>query len=397
MPRVNPEILVWARKTAGLPPEEAVKRLDISAARGVPAVDRLAALESGVIEPTRPLLVRMSKVYRRPLLTFYMSAPPRKANRGQDFRTLPDDYSESENILIDVLIRKVLARQEIIRALLEDEEETEPLDFVGSMQMSDGTARVIASIKEVLNFDHREFYAQSNPDKAFAFLRAKAEAVGVFVLLIGNLGSHHTGIKLEIFRGFALADKIAPFIVINEQDSHAAWSFTLLHELVHIWLGQTGISSSRSERELERFCNNVAGEILLPPEEIGTLEIQPETPVQDAEELITAFARQRNISNSMVAYTLYQRGAINRPTWIELSEIFRTRWLTAREERQTDTREREGGPSYYLIRRHRLGTPLIHLIDRMLASGSLTTSKAGQVLGVKAKNVQNLIETTRIT
>ena len=44
MPRINPEILVWARETAGLTPEEAVKKLGIADAHGVVAIDRLAAL-----------------------------------------------------------------------------------------------------------------------------------------------------------------------------------------------------------------------------------------------------------------------------------------------------------------------------------------------------------------
>ena len=70
---------------------------------------------------------------------------------------------------------------------------------------------------------------------------------------MGNLGTHHTDIDVRIFRGFALADDVAPFVVINEKDSRAAWSFTLLHELVHILLGETGISGYNSNAEIERF------------------------------------------------------------------------------------------------------------------------------------------------
>ena len=47
MPKVNPDILRWARKTAGLTPEEATKKLQLREARGVSAVNRLASLESG--------------------------------------------------------------------------------------------------------------------------------------------------------------------------------------------------------------------------------------------------------------------------------------------------------------------------------------------------------------
>jgi Zn-dependent peptidase ImmA (M78 family) len=86
-----------------------------------------------------------------------------------------------------------------------------------------------------------DFRSQSSAEEAFSFLRSRAEEVGVFVLLKGDLGSHHTAIDLQTFRGFALADPVAPFVVINDQDSKSAWSFTLIHELAHLWLGQTGV------------------------------------------------------------------------------------------------------------------------------------------------------------
>ena len=70
MPAVNPEILVWARETAGLTLQDAAAKVGIRDARGVAAVDRLAALERGAGEPTRPVLVRMARHYRRPLLAF---------------------------------------------------------------------------------------------------------------------------------------------------------------------------------------------------------------------------------------------------------------------------------------------------------------------------------------
>jgi len=53
------------------------------------------------------------------------------------------------------------------------------------------------------------------------------------------------------------------------QDSDTAWSFTLLHELPHIFLGQTGVSGSTAGTPVEIFCNDVAGRVLLPPAELA--------------------------------------------------------------------------------------------------------------------------------
>jgi len=183
----------------------------------------------------------MAKTYRRSLLTFYLAEPPRKGDRGNDFRSLPQQHTIEEP-LVDALVRDVRTRQSIMRSALEDDEDSHPLSFIGSMQMTDGVDALAASISGTIGFDLAEFRAQASVDDAFAYIRGKAETAGVFVLLIGNLGNHHTDVEVAAFRGFALADTLAPFVVVNDHDAHSAWSFTLIHELAHLWLGQTGIS-----------------------------------------------------------------------------------------------------------------------------------------------------------
>ncbi len=118
MPTVNPKILLWARETAALTLEDAARKLGLIESRGVSAVSRLKALESGAVAPSRPMLVKMAKQYRRPLLVFYMSAPPKTGDRGKDFRTLPGGFSLAENALLDALIRDIRARQSMVRSTL---------------------------------------------------------------------------------------------------------------------------------------------------------------------------------------------------------------------------------------------------------------------------------------
>ena len=392
MPKVNPEIMRWARETMGLTPEQATTKLSIRDAKGVTAVDRLAALEAGEIEPTRPMLVKMAKHYRRPLLTFYLSVPPRRGDRGQDFRTLPENHSTTADSLLDALIRNVSARQSMVRAVLEDEDDVESLAFVGCMEIADGVSAIQSSIRSTIGVSLGDFRNQPSPERAFTLLRSGVESAGVFVLLMSNLGSYHTSIDLEAYRGFTLSDDIAPFVIINDQDSTAAWSFTLLHELTHVWLGQTGVGGARAGQVIEQFCNDVASHFLLPTEEIAQLNVEDSTDIMESELRVSDFAKQRNLSSSMVAYKLYRFGKIGEDTWIQLSEAYRNMWLDQRSERRRRASTQEGGPDYHVVRRHRVGPALISLVHRTMADGSMTTLQAGRVLGVSAKNVEPLLK-----
>ncbi|ALA17511.1 MULTISPECIES: ImmA/IrrE family metallo-endopeptidase [Chelatococcus] len=394
MPKVNPTILQWARETAGLTLGEAVEKLGIRDARGVPAIKRLAAYESGAVEPSRPLLLKMVQHYRRPLLTFYLPQPPRVSERGHDFRTLPPDHSRRDDALVDALIRDIKARQEMVRAVLEAEDEAVSLPFVASMTMQDGVSAVLDSIVRTLELDREQFRNGIRGDrtapKGFTYLRERAERAGIFVLLVGNLGSHHSTLDVEIFRGFALADPVAPFIVINDQDSDRAWCFTLLHEVAHIWLGATGVSGANAISAIEQFCNDVAGNFLLPNGEIERERAVGGLPLDEVAMRIGEIADARQVSRSLVTYKLFRAGIIDRSQWSQLSAMFRQHWLRKRQLDRERSRDGEG-PNYYTVRRHRLGGRLLDLSRRMVADGALSPSKAARILAVRPANVFPLL------
>ena len=388
MPKVNHEILKWARETAGLSPEDAVRKLPIRDAWGITAVDRLGALETGQIEPTRPTLVSMSKQYRRPLLTFYLSAPPRKGDRGTDFRTLFVGSAPATDAILDALIRETRARQSMVRAVLEDEDEADPLPFVRSKSMSDGQPAVLAGLKTLLGVSVKTFHAQPRADAGFELLRTAAEVKGVYVLLKSDLGNYHTAMDTEVFRGFTIADEVAPFIVLNDRDARPAWSFSLLHELVHLILGQSGIGNARIENNTETFCDRVAGDFLLPVDELGLLNLAgaAETEMEVAER-ISKFANERNLSRTMVAYRAFENRMISRDTFNRLYEMSRQQWQQERARPRERNRQAEGGQNYYVIRRHRTGQALISSARQMMGSGAISTSQAAAVLGVKPTQV----------
>ena len=400
MPKVNPEILIWARETAGLTPEEAAKKLGLNDSAHSSATKKLAALESGEKEPTRPQVVKMADQYRRPLLTFYLSNPPRKEDRGADFRASSihgSDHgsaegSAAEDALLDALIRNVQARQSMVRSVLEEEEEeAEPLAFVGSHRIEDGLATVLTSLKKLLDVGPQAYRNEPNPSAAFALLRRSAENAGIFVLIKGDLGNYRTAMDTKIFRGFSIADDIAPFVVINHQDARPAWSFTLLHELVHLLLGQTGVGSERVDNENERFCDAVAGEFLLPGDELIGLALPGNRDLKEVSDRIGAFAEERNLSRTMTALRAYKLDIIDQRTFEALRDQYGQEWLSARARSRAQARTGEGGPNFYVVLRHRLGNRIADIVRRNMAANALSTSKAAIILGVKPKQIQPLL------
>lgn len=377
MPKVNPAILKWARETAGLSIDEGAHKLGVSA-------ERLVAMERGERDPARGMLVKIAEKYHRPLLAFYLSEPPAASDKGEDFRTLPEEPPPGTEALLAALVRDVQARQGLVKAALEEAEEDEPLSFVRSAKISDGVETLVAAMRATLGVSLMEFRRQRTVDDAFRLLRDRAEQSGVFVLLMGNLGSHHTAIDARVFRGFALADPVAPFVVVNEQDSHAAWSFTLVHELVHLWLGQTGVSGYDGEGEVEKFCDGVAARFLLDPAELSELVVASHADIGELKAAIGAFAGMRKLSRKMVAYNMLRLGMIASSKYRQLCDLFDA-------ERLAISRG-EGGANYYVVRRHRVGSALIDVVRRLMAGGTLSTTEAGRVLGVKATNVSRLIE-----
>jgi Zn-dependent peptidase ImmA (M78 family) len=59
-------------------------------------------------------------------------------------------------------------------------------------------------------------------------------------------------------------------VVINDQDVKTAWSFTLLHELAHLWIGANGVMEHSPKVAVR---HDVASQFLLPTNELDRIGI----------------------------------------------------------------------------------------------------------------------------
>lgn len=398
--RVSRDVLVWARETAGFSLEEAASKIGFNDTARMSAADKLAAIENGELLLTKKQLAKIASVYRRPLTVFYLSSPPSKGDRGQDFRTAQAQVTVRENALLDSLLRDVHARQSMIKSLIEEDDAPRQLTFVGSIRISNSVEETATKIVNSL-FNSREttrhaFSRAGGADAMFKMLRRKVEDSGVFVLIIGDLGSHHSQISESVFRGFAISDPIAPFIVINSHDAKPAYTFTLLHELVHIWLGLSGVSGSPSieinNNRVERFCNDVASEILLPRAYLTTLV--PQLRGQDESgltDILSSVSQQFGVSEALVAYRLNSARLISDAVYTNICRELYNRWQRIKQAKKNADRENESGPNYYVVKQYKLGNALVDVVRRNLRDESITHTKAAKVLGVNPNAVEALV------
>jgi len=392
---INPRILSWARETAGFSPEEAAEKLGLKSTARASAAEKLLQAETGARPVSQGLLEKAAVTYRRPLITFYLPQPPTRGDRGEDFRTVTGAApSLRQDALLDALIRDVRTRQQLLHEAMLEDEDTRLLTFVASSRTSDGANQVATKIRTTLGVSTDDQRRAKDAGTLFSLLRTAAERAGIFVLLLGDLGSYHSDIGEEVFRGFALADAVAPFVVINDNDVAPARSFTLLHELAHIWIGASGVSGPLQAipaNAVERFCNEVAGAFLLPPDALETMAAARGADFDRALALTDDIARTWNISQGVVAYRFLLNRWITDEVATQLFQAFADRWRAQRQHTRDHREPNERGPHPDVVRRSKLGQGLLDTVQRALQAEVLTYTKAARILGVGPTAVDRLL------
>lgn len=394
---VNPRLLTWARETAGFTVPEAAPKLGLKDGTNGTAAEKLIAIEeTGRI--SRPVLQKAAAVFRRPLIAFYLPDVPRRGERGEDFRasaTGGGSVSPKEEGMLDALVRDVRARQQLVREILDDEEEAVELPFVASMSNSSAPQAVADAIRHAIHFALDAQERCGTPEHLFRQLRLAAERAGVYVLVLGDLGSPQSDISEQVFRGFAIADAFAPFVVINDNDAAAGRSFTLVHELAHILVGSSGVSGPlrrTSHSPIERLCNDAASYFLLPPSVLEAIaQIAKGADVSQADQLSGSIAERWNVSQAVVVYRFVRSGWISDETASTLFAGFSERWRQHRERQRQERDPDATGPGYYHLRRAMVGARLLDVTRRALRGGTITRTTAAKVLGVRLTGVEAML------
>lgn len=141
--------------------------------------------------------------------------------------------------------------------------------FVGKYSDEVDVAKIVDAIREILDLTPDWASGLQSTSAAINLFVRKLENAGCVVMFQSMIG-FQTSRKIPVSecRGFTLVDEHAPCIFINNDDAVGAKLFTLVHEFVHVLKGESvgdgGDDTGKEENELERFCDAVAAEFLMP-------------------------------------------------------------------------------------------------------------------------------------
>ena len=330
---ITPEVLKWAREEyIDLEIDYAAKKLNIGS-------ERLKAWEDGAEQPTIPQLKKIAKLYRIHISIFYLPAPPTGFQRPADYRVLPKRLATDEEQIyrLNANIVEAFTRRETLIQLYELLEEPPP-EVTLKFDRRAGRKGAAQRITEFLGVSREHLQEANNPHVALKFWKRTVEAKGILVCQTNT----HLSVNLGTVRGFCIAQRPFPVIVINSKDSPYGRIFTLIHELVHIALGESVIQNTgfreidRSDlNPIEAFCNHVAGEVLVPEDEL--LEI---VEMQTLEENLSKISKHFHVSTEVIMRRL-----------LILRKISQRKYQTYRNSQQKkykDTPQQLGGaPPYH--------------------------------------------------
>jgi Zn-dependent peptidase ImmA (M78 family) len=373
--QVHPELLVWARTTAGLPPEIAARKAQVKP-------ENLESWERGLGTPSIAQLRRLGEVYKRPIAVFFLSEPPKDFDPQREFRRLPGVTPQNESSELRFALRTALFRREAAKEVYERLGEPVPTPNT-AISPNDDPEIVGTRIREVLgvNWD-----TQVDWPSAYAALNEWREAVEHTGVLVFQTG----GVDLDEMRGTSIPHGPLPVIIMNNSDAPHGRIFTLLHEFTHILLTNGGHETSSiegqrvpEEQTLEQASNRFTAAVLMPRREfLRELESHRQV-LRGDDSALRRFANRIKASPEAILRRLLTLRRIS----AQLYRQKRQEWQGRSWFPQPAT---EGGPPIQVRVISRAGRAFVSLILEGYQRNAISSVDVSDYLGIQLKYLDRI-------
>lgn len=366
---VNPTLFRWARERS---------RIDTLAL--VARFPQLPAWENAEVQPTLKQLETFARATHAPIGYFFLPEPPQEPLPIPDFRTIASrPVARPSPELLDT-IYVCQERQAWYREYATVSGHSS-LNFIGALTLQTPPAEAATIISRALGFDLTYRRACPTWTEALRRFLELADQIGILVMVSGVvLNNNRRHLDPEEFRGFALVDALAPLIFINGSDSKAAQMFTLAHELAHLWIGASALSDATvaitPDQAIERWCNSVAAELLVPMSILRTLLLSDE-PLQVS---IARLAREFKVSTLVILRRLRDAGVLDPAS-------FRTAYAT--EVQRIASLPQSSGGNFYLTTAARVSRRFGRALVESTLEGRTLYRDAFRLLGISKTGTFN--------
>jgi Zn-dependent peptidase ImmA (M78 family)/transcriptional regulator with XRE-family HTH domain len=380
---ITPQVVRWARDRVSMSLEQLAEELGVTP-------EQIKSWEHDV-HPQFKTAQKLADALHIPFGYLFLSKPPVNDIPIPDLRTVgtrrvtkisPEFYEQ---------LRSVLLKHEWYREFAQDE-GYKPLHFVGKYSLDSSRHKVAEDIRNELSIDDELRTEAHNSDEFLRLVMLRAEDIGVLVMRSGIVGANtHARLSVDEFRGFAISDQYAPVVFINGRDSTAAQTFTLAHELAHIWIGESGISnpnfrkrSTEQTNTIEQFCNYVAAEVLVPR---TSFEKQWQSNVsldQNLQRLIRIY----RVSSLVILRRALESNKLSESEYWKKFEEERARF----EKKKEEDAEKKGGGDFYRTMPIRNSRRLTQTVVNALKERRIPLRDAAGLLSVKIPTLRKIVE-----
>lgn len=331
----------------------------------------------------------VSKSTGIPFGYFFMKTAPREDTSFVEYRTIKSVNSgiPSRNLIETVQTMEII--QNWTREYLIDE-GFEQLNYVGKTPTTIAVVDFAAEIRKILGIEKNWFMQISSPDRAYNYFRTAVSNICVIVMQNGIVGNNtHRSLDIHEFRAFSLIDEYAPLIFINSNDTIRAKTFSLLHELAHIFVGEKSVFNARQYEDivspLETLCNRTAAEILV-PQSLFIEKWNAISASDDTHEIVQSLSQTFKCSESVILRRALDSKFISRLEYQEaIDEIEKA--MAAKNTGKT----KQSGGDYYRNLASKFDRQFLEMLITSVQSGRTSYSDAFNMTGTKLGSFQKLV------
>jgi len=345
------------------------------------------------LSPTYNQLVDLSKYLRVPFGYLLIQTPVVEDLPLLEYRTIDtESILNPSRELVDTIYDMERKQDWLRNKLIED--GVEPLSYVGIFENNtDINYKVIVNkIRETFSLSKEWYKETTSRFTSFDLLRNKLSQRGITVMQNGiALNNTHRPLDLNEFRAFTLVDEYAPLIFINTLDSNNGKTFSLLHEVAHVFLGINSLYNDdfqQTEKDInttEILCNKIAGELIAPTEIFINLWNLTYSDEKDMHTKVMHIADYFKVSKLVIARKAFDQKYINQTQYNEIAQIVKN------EFDKRNSRRGSGGNAINNAR-SRLDDNFMRILIESTEHGETTYTEAYKLAGVSRGVFEDVAE-----